>query len=71
MDLETDVTYFIAMFVFSVKLCLIFINGQTKMIILDNDSEGVLHKISLGFFVEVLLQHKHEITQFFISQFHI
>lgn len=71
MDLETDVTYFIAMFVFSVKLCLIFINRQTKMIILDNDSEVYCIKYLWFFLVEVLLQHKHEITQFLISQFHI
>lgn len=49
MDLETEVTYFIAMLVFSVKLYLIFINGQSKIIILDNDSEDALQKISLGF----------------------
>lgn len=46
MDLETEVIYFIAMFVFSVKLYLTFINGQSKIRISENDSEGSLHKIS-------------------------
>lgn len=52
MDLETEVIYFIAMFVFSVKLYLTFINGQSKIRISENYSEGSLHKISL---VDLLL----------------
>lgn len=45
-DLETEVIYFIVMFVFSVKLYLTFINGQSKIRISENYSEGSLHKIS-------------------------
>lgn len=55
MDLETEAIYSIVMFVFSVKLYLIFINGQSKITVSDNDLEGTLHKISLGFFVNLLL----------------
>lgn len=46
MDLEIDVIYFIAMFVFSVKSYLTFINAQSKIRISENYSEGSLHKIS-------------------------